>query len=129
MTVAQGGVRLMKILLRTLSVLALAASCSKADNGGAKAEKPLCTAEAASAVAAAKATELLNAVRQSDGASRGAACARFKEVTENGSIAKIADSPSCRWDDRNSNGNHRFLVSLHLTQLTGQAKEICGNLK
>jgi hypothetical protein len=117
-----------KILLGTLPLLVLTASCSKADDAGAKGEKPLCTAEAAGAVTAEKATELLNAVSQSDRASRGAACARFKEVIEDGSKANIPDASSCRWDNRNSNGNPRFLISLHLTQLKGQARKICGNI-
>jgi hypothetical protein len=119
----------MKYLLSILAALALTASCSNPDEAGAKAEKPLCTAEAAGAVTAQRSAELLNALRQSDRVSRGAACERFKEVLENGSNAKIADSPSCRWDNRNSNGNPHFLISLHLTQLKGQAEQICGNLK
>ncbi|WP_165356309.1 hypothetical protein [Sphingosinicella sp. BN140058] len=77
---------------------------------------------------AAKAAELLNAVEQSDGPDRAAACTRFGAVIEDGKKAGIADTPSCRWDDRNSNGNPRFLISLHLTQLKGQARKMCRNL-
>jgi hypothetical protein len=120
----------MKRLLGTMLVLVLAASCSRGDDGSTAAtEQQLCTADEAGAAAATKAAELLKAVEQSDGASRAAACARFEDVIEDGSKADIPDLPSCRWDDRNSNGNPRFLVSLHLTQLKGRARATCGNLK
>jgi hypothetical protein len=118
----------MKLLMRTLPLLALGASCSQADDGESTGERPLCSAEVAGAVTAAKATELMNAVRQSDGTDRGATCARFKEVIQDGSKVRIPSSPHCRWDNRNSNGNPHFLISLHLTQLKGQAREICGKL-
>ena len=119
----------MKLLLGVLPVLAVAASCSKAEEatpGGS--EKPLCTAAEAGALTASKATELLNAVKESDSKARSAACARFAEVIEDGRKANIADLPSCRWDVRNSNGNPHFLISLHLTQLKNQARAACGNL-
>ena len=120
---------MMRLQLVALPLFALAASCSKGSEAPAEeSARRLCTAEEAGAVTAAKATELLEAVRQSDGASRGAACAQFKAVIEDGSKAGIADAANCRWDDRNSNGNPRFLISLHLTQLKGQARKICGSL-
>ena len=119
----------MRLLLNVLPVLALAASCSKGEEAAPEAsEKPLCSAEQAGAVTAAKANELLNAVRQSDKADRGAACAKFSAVIEDGRKAGIGDNPSCRWDDRNSNGNPHFLISMHLTQLKGQARHRCKNL-
>ncbi len=118
----------MKLLPIIVPVLILTASCSEPDGEATKGEKPLCTAEAAGAVTAEKATELLNAVKRSEGAARRAACARFKAVIDDGGNAGIADAPSCRWDNRNSNGNPRFLISLHLTQLKGQARQSCGDL-
>jgi hypothetical protein len=120
----------MKPILSTMLVLALAASCSKGEEGSAAAsEDRLCTAEEAGAAAAAQAAELLDAVKRSAGATRAAACARFEEVVEDGGKAGIPDRPGCRWDDRNSNGNPRFLISLHLTQLKGQARQACGKIK
>lgn len=120
----------MRLLLGTLPLFALAASCSEGEEATADAgQAQLCTAAEAGAVTAAKATELLDAVRQSDGAARDAACARFKAVIEDGRKADIADAPNCRWDDRNSNGNPRFLISLHLTQLKGQVRKECGKLE
>jgi hypothetical protein len=121
--------RLMNILMGSLPLLALVASCSEAEDGGTSVGTTLCTAEAAGAATAGKAAELVNAVRQSEGASRAASCVRFKEVLADGSKAGIPNSPGCRWDDRNSNGNPNFLISLHLTQLKGQVREICGNLE
>ena len=119
----------MRLAPAILPLLAFAASCSEAEHASAgKGERPLCTAEEAGAAAAAKATELLNAVRESDAAGRQAACARFGEVIEDGTKAGIPDASACRWDSANSNGNPRFLISLHLTQLKGQAREMCGNL-
>ncbi|HEY7811278.1 MAG TPA: hypothetical protein VIA98_12970 [Allosphingosinicella sp.] len=112
-----------------LPVAALAASCSGGEEGPRQeAEARLCTAKEAGAAAAAKAADLLDTVRQSKGAARDAACARFKEVIADGSKAGIGDASACRWDDRNSNGNPRFLISLHLTQLKGQARKFCGKL-
>jgi hypothetical protein len=128
-TLAEGTLRLMKLLTKCLPLLALAASCSKVEDGGAKGETPLCTAQAAGTVTAAKAAELVNAVRQSHGASRAASCARFTQVLADGSKAGIPNASDCRWDDRNSNGNPNFLISLHLTQLKGQVREICGDLE
>jgi hypothetical protein len=120
----------MKRILATMFVLVLAASCSRGDGGSTAATgQQLCTAEEAGAAAADKAAELLEAVKRSDGPSRGAACARFRDVIEDGGKADIPDLASCRWDDRNSNGNPRFLISLHLTQLKGQAGATCGNLE
>jgi hypothetical protein len=117
----------MRLLLCALSLLALAGGCSKGEEASPeKTEKQLCTAEEAGAVTAAKAAELLEAVRRSKGAGRAAACARFMEVIEDGSKAGIQDVPGCRWDSRNSNGNPRFLISLHLTQLKGQVRDKCG---
>jgi hypothetical protein len=119
----------MRLLLIVLPILAAVASCSKGEEVPPEGrEKPLCTAAQAGAVTAAKAAELLAAVRQSDRADRGGACARFEEVIEDGRKAGIADAPSCRWDNRNSDGNPRFLISLHLTQLKGQARKTCKNL-
>jgi len=120
----------MKRLLSILPILAFAASCSKGGEEAAAtvAEKPLCTAAEAGAVTAAKATELLEATRQ-PGAKGRAACARFKEVIEHRAKAGIPDAAKCRWDDRNSNGNPRFLISLHLTQLRGRARRSCSNLE
>ena len=88
----------------------------------------LCSPAEAGAATSAKAAELLDAVRRSDRESRQAACARFREVLEDGSRAGIPDAPGCRWDSGNSNGNPHFLISLHLTQLKRQAGETCGNL-
>jgi hypothetical protein len=120
----------MKRLQGIMVVLVLAASCSKDEEGSTAAGKhQLCTAEEAGAAAAEKAAKLLEAVRKNEGAARGAACARFEDVIADGSKADIPDLPSCRWDDRNSNGNPRFLISLHLTQLKGQARAACGDLK
>jgi hypothetical protein len=122
--------KLMRPPLFILLTSALAASCSKSEEASLQgSEKPLCTAEAAAAVTAEKATELLNGVRQSEGAERGAACSRFKQVIEDGSEARIPNAPDCRWDTRNSNGNPHFLVSMHLTQLKGQARKFCGELE
>ncbi|HEX9954744.1 MAG TPA: hypothetical protein VGB48_05955 [Allosphingosinicella sp.] len=112
-----------------LPALALAVSCSGGEEAKSReAEARLCTAEEAGAAAAAKATELLDAVRQSNGAARDAACSRFREVIADGRKAGITDASDCRWDNRNSNGNPRFLISLHLTQLKGQARKFCGKL-
>ena len=112
-----------------MPVLALAASCSNGEKASTESrEPPLCSAAEAAAVTASKASELLAAVRQSDSTNRGGACARFREVIEDGRKANIADMRSCRWDSRNSNGNPHFLISLHLTQLKGQARETCKNL-
>lgn len=120
----------MKHLPNLVLVLVLAASCSKAVEAPAgEGEVPLCTAADAGAAAAARAGELLKAVKQSVGASRAAACARFEDIIADGRKADIPDRPDCRWDDRNSNGNPHFLISLHLTQLKGQAGEACGNLR
>ncbi|PSJ43479.1 hypothetical protein [Allosphingosinicella deserti] len=119
----------MKLLLGVLPILALAASCSQAEEGSPQgSEKRLCTAAEAGAATAARATELLNTVKESDSKTRDAACARFAEVIEDGRKANIAALPGCRWDNRNSNGNPHFLISLHLTQLKGQARATCGNL-
>ena len=119
----------MKLLLGVLPILALAASCSQAEEASRQeSEKRLCTAAEAGAATAARATELLNAVKESDGKTRSAACAMFAEVIEGGRKANIADIPGCRWDNRNSNGNPHFLISLHLTQLKNQAREACKNL-
>ena len=120
----------MRLLLSIIPALALAASCSKPEEVPSEGnEERLCTAAEAGAVTAAKAAELLNAVRQSDGASRRAACARFEEVIQDGSKASFPDAAGCRWDDRDSNGNPRFLISLHLTQLKRQVREMCGDMK
>jgi hypothetical protein len=116
----------MRLLLGALSVLALAGGCSKGEAPPEEQAGRLCTAKEAGAVTAAKAAELLDAVRQSKGASRAAACARFREVVEDGSKAGIQDVPGCRWDSRNSNGNPRFLISLHLNQLKNQVRKECG---
>ncbi|HEX8578246.1 MAG TPA: hypothetical protein VF655_01465 [Allosphingosinicella sp.] len=119
----------MSRILRTLILALLAASCSGGEEGPRQeAEARLCTSKEAGAAAAAKATELLDAVRQGKGAARDAACARFREVIADGRKAGIADASDCRFDDRNSNGNPRFLISLHLTQLKGQARKLCGKL-
>lgn len=119
----------MRFLLSILPVLALA-SCSRAEEqsstGG---EERLCTAEEAGAATAAKAAELLGAVKQSDAARRRESCAKFGDVIEDGTRAAIPDAPGCRWDSGNTNGNPRFLISLHLTQLKGQAREFCSNLE
>ena len=117
----------MRLMLSMLPVLALAASCSE-EAPPAEKEERLCTAGEAGAVTAAKAAELLNAVRDSDGASRAAACGRFREVIADGGKAGIGEGPGCRWDSRNSNGNPRFLISLHLTQLKGQVRKMCGKM-
>ena len=112
-----------------LPALALAVSCSGREEAKPQeTEARLCTAGEAGAAAAAKATELLDAVRQSKSTERDAACARFREVIADGRKAGIVDASDCRWDDRNSNGNPRFLISLHLTQLKGQARKFCGKL-
>jgi hypothetical protein len=119
----------MRLLSIILPIFALAASCSKGEEVSPEGtEKPLCTAAEAGAVTAARAAELLTAVRRSASADRGAACARFKEVIEDGRKAEVSDVPHCRWDSRNSNGNPHFLISLHLTQLKGQARKTCKNL-
>jgi hypothetical protein len=119
----------MRFLLSILPVLALA-SCSGAEEPSTEGGKErVCTAEEAGAATAAKAAELLSAVKQSDGSNRKAACARFRETIEDGSSAGVPDAPGCRWDSGNTNGNPHFLISLHLTQLKGQAREICGNLE
>jgi hypothetical protein len=119
----------MRFLLGLLPAFALAASCSEADVTSSKAdEMPLCTPAEAGAAASAKAAELLAAVKRSDRGNREAACTAFREVLEDGSRAGIPDAPACRWDSANSNGNPRFLVSLHLTQLKRQAGETCGKL-
>jgi hypothetical protein len=120
---------LMRLLLIICPILAFTASCSKGEEGSPQgSEKQLCTAEEAGAATAAKAEELLTAVNQSESASRATACARFKEVIEDGRKANIEDAASCRWDSRNSNGNPHFLISLHLTQLKGQARKMCEKL-
>jgi hypothetical protein len=120
----------MRLLLIILPIFALGASCSKGEEVSPEgSEKPLCSAAEAGAVTAAKAAELLAAVRRSDSADRGAACARFKDVIEDGRKANVPNAPNCRWDDRNSNGNPHFLISLHLTQLKGQARKMCKNLE
>lgn len=121
---------MMRPLLSMISVLALAPGCSKSEEaspGGR--EERLCTAAEAGPVTAAKAAELLDAVRQSDKAGQGAACARFAEVIKDGRKADIPDRPDCRWDDRNSTGNPHFLISLHLTQLKGKARATCRNMQ
>jgi hypothetical protein len=119
----------MRVPLHILPILALA-SCSGADEQSSEGpEVRLCTAAEAGAAASAKAAELLDTVRQRDRGKRETACARFGEIIEDGSKAGIPDAPGCRWDSGNTNGNPHFLVSLHLTQLKGQAREMCGNLK
>lgn len=120
---------MMKALLIALPILALAA-CSQGEDAASPepGAKPLCTAEDAGAATAAKAAELLAATRTTKKADREAACTRFADVIDDGTKAGIADAATCRWDNRNSNGNPRFLVSLHLTQLKGQARKVCGNL-
>jgi hypothetical protein len=129
-TTGRNGVAtLMRLLFIVLPIVASAASCSKAEEASsAEREKSLCTAAEAGNVTAAKAAELLSAVRQSDAANRAAACARFREVIEDGRKANIPDVPNCRWDSRNSNGNPHFLISLHLTQLKNQARKTCKDL-
>lgn len=120
----------MRLRLSILLVTVLAGACSKVEEAPPEeSADQLCTAAEAGAVTAAKATELVNAVKQGDGAARSAACAKFREVIEDGSKAGIPDAPNCRWDDRNSNGNPRFLISLHLTQLKGQVRAACGRLE
>jgi hypothetical protein len=124
-----GVAKLMRLQLIILPIFALAGSCSRgAEESREGSEKPLCTAAEAGAVTAAKAAELLAAVRQSDSAGRRAACAKFKEVIEDGRKANVPDSLNCRWDNRNSDGNPHFLISLHLTQLKGQARKTCRSL-
>jgi hypothetical protein len=117
-------------MLLALPAVALVAACFKGEEVPPEGrEKPLCTAEEAGAATAAKAAELLKAVRESDRATRAPACGRWKEIIEDGRKAGIADAPNCRWDSRNSNGNPHFLISLHLTQLKGQARQTCRDLK
>lgn len=119
----------MRLLLHILPILALA-SCSAAEEQAAEGgEARLCTAEEAGAATAAKATELLSAVKQSGPGARQAACARFRDVIDDGTKAGIPDAPGCRWDGGKTNGNPHFMISLHLTQLKGQAREFCGNLE
>lgn len=119
----------MRFLLSILPLLALA-SCSGAEEESLKGgEQRLCTAAEAGATTSAKAAELLDAVKQADRGGRKAACARFREVLEDGSKASIPDAPDCRWDSGNTNGNPHFLISLHLTQLKRQARATCGDLE
>ena len=122
-------VELMRLLPIVLPVVALAAACSGAEEVTAEeTEERLCSAAEAGAVTAEKADALLKAVTRANSTDRAAACAKFKEVIEDGRKANIGKASGCRWDSRNSNGNPHFLISLHLTQLKGKARQTCRNL-